>query len=203
MSARRFGECGRKALANPPPHRSSHKALRTAPRIWFGKGASHELAFLGSNEYILSVQLAAAYDYSITTDWCGRTASSSTKADERRFAVTDRPRLRSRLVVKKMEMSAARLKHFGWGREGEGLTAEEEAFVMERAEARFGTALTESARAAPRRYQARTASRHCAQFADATLGFLREKVPRDWAHLCDSVTDNFRVINPKDFRVMT
>ena len=46
-------------------------------------------------------------------------------------------------------MSAARLKHFGWGREGEGLTAEEEAFVMARAEARFGTALMESA-SAPR-----------------------------------------------------
>ena len=43
----------------------------------------------------------------------------------------------------------------------------------------------------------------CAQFADATLGFLREKVPRNWANFCDSVTDNFRVINPKDFRVMT
>ena len=43
----------------------------------------------------------------------------------------------------------------------------------------------------------------CAQFADATLGFLREKVPRNWADFCDSVTDNFRVINPKDFRVMT
>ena len=42
----------------------------------------------------------------------------------------------------------------------------------------------------------------CAQFADATLGFLREKVPRNWADFCDSVTDNFRVINPKDFRVM-
>jgi hypothetical protein len=46
-------------------------------------------------------------------------------------------------------MSAARLKHFGWGREGEGLTAEEEAFVMARAEACFGTALKESA-SAPR-----------------------------------------------------
>ncbi len=46
-------------------------------------------------------------------------------------------------------MSAARLKHFGWGREGEGLTAEEEAFVMARAEARFGAALKESA-SAPR-----------------------------------------------------
>jgi transposase len=43
----------------------------------------------------------------------------------------------------------------------------------------------------------------CAQFADATLGFLREKVPRNWAAYRDSVTDNFRVINPKDFRVMT
>jgi transposase len=43
----------------------------------------------------------------------------------------------------------------------------------------------------------------CAQFAEATLGFLREKVPGDWARLCDSVTDNFRVIKPKDFRVMT
>jgi DDE superfamily endonuclease len=37
----------------------------------------------------------------------------------------------------------------------------------------------------------------CAQFADATLSFLRETVPRNWADLCDSVTDNFRVINPK------
>ena len=46
-------------------------------------------------------------------------------------------------------MSAARLKHFGWGREGEGLTAEEEAFVIARAQARFGTALKESA-SAPR-----------------------------------------------------
>jgi hypothetical protein len=43
----------------------------------------------------------------------------------------------------------------------------------------------------------------CAQFADEALNFLREKVPRDWAEFCDSVTDNFRVINPKDFRVMT
>ena len=46
-------------------------------------------------------------------------------------------------------MAAARLKHFGWGREGEGLTPEEEAFVVARAEARFGTALTEDS-SAPR-----------------------------------------------------
>ena len=42
-----------------------------------------------------------------------------------------------------------------------------------------------------------------AQFADATLGFLREKVPQNWATMCDLVTDNFRVIRPSDFRVMT
>jgi transposase len=40
-------------------------------------------------------------------------------------------------------------------------------------------------------------------FAEAVLWFLRDKVPRCWQHLFrDSVTDNFRVINPKDFRVM-
>jgi hypothetical protein len=43
----------------------------------------------------------------------------------------------------------------------------------------------------------------CAQFADAALNFLREKVPRNWAEFCDSVTDNFRIINPKDFRMVT
>ena len=42
----------------------------------------------------------------------------------------------------------------------------------------------------------------CAQFADATLDFLRDNVPRNWASLCDSVTDNFRVISRKDFRVI-
>jgi len=35
-------------------------------------------------------------------------------------------------------MSEGRLKHFGWGREGEGLTPEEEGFVLDRARARFG-----------------------------------------------------------------
>jgi alkyldihydroxyacetonephosphate synthase len=48
-----------------------------------------------------------------------------------------------------MLASAARLKHFGWGREGEGLSTEEEAFVLARAQARFGTVLTERA-SAPR-----------------------------------------------------
>jgi alkyldihydroxyacetonephosphate synthase len=35
-------------------------------------------------------------------------------------------------------MMQARLKHFGWGREGEGLTPAEEAFVLQRIEQRFG-----------------------------------------------------------------
>jgi transposase len=43
----------------------------------------------------------------------------------------------------------------------------------------------------------------CAQFAEAAPGFLREKVPRNWSNFRDCVTDNFRVISPKDFRVMT
>ena len=41
----------------------------------------------------------------------------------------------------------------------------------------------------------------CGQFADATLDFLRDKVPKNWGSFRDSVTDNFRVINPKDFRL--
>ena len=43
----------------------------------------------------------------------------------------------------------------------------------------------------------------CKDFAEATLGFLREKVPRRWTDFRDSVTDNFRIISPSDFRVMT
>jgi transposase len=40
-------------------------------------------------------------------------------------------------------------------------------------------------------------------FCDAMLGFLRQNVPKDWDILCDSVSDNFRVISPKEFRVLT
>ena len=43
----------------------------------------------------------------------------------------------------------------------------------------------------------------CAEFANATLGFLRQRIPHNWADFCDQVTDNFRVIKPKDLRVMT
>ena len=40
------------------------------------------------------------------------------------------------------------------------------------------------------------------EFAEAVLEFLREKVPKRWPEFRGSVTDNFRVINPKDFRVL-
>ena len=36
-----------------------------------------------------------------------------------------------------------------------------------------------------------------------TLRFLREQIPKNWSRFSDSVTDNFRVISPRDFRVMT
>lgn len=42
-----------------------------------------------------------------------------------------------------------------------------------------------------------------AQFRDAVLEFLTETVPKRWEELCDSVTDNFRVMNPAIFRVLT
>lgn len=39
-------------------------------------------------------------------------------------------------------------------------------------------------------------------FTRAVLSFLRERVPRNWHIFCDEVTDNFRVIDPADFRVL-
>jgi hypothetical protein len=45
--------------------------------------------------------------------------------------------------------------------------------------------------------------RQLPEFADATLGFLRENVPRKPAVFCDQVTDNLRVIKLSDFRVLT
>jgi transposase len=37
---------------------------------------------------------------------------------------------------------------------------------------------------------------------EAILTFLREEVPRNWRIYCDDVTDNFRIISPKDFRIL-
>jgi hypothetical protein len=41
-----------------------------------------------------------------------------------------------------------------------------------------------------------------ADFSDAILTFLREEVPRNWHLYCGSVTDNFRIISPEDFRIL-
>jgi hypothetical protein len=42
-----------------------------------------------------------------------------------------------------------------------------------------------------------------ADFKTAALTFLREEVPRKWHIHCDQVTDNFCIISPKEFRVLT
>jgi transposase len=42
-----------------------------------------------------------------------------------------------------------------------------------------------------------------ADFKAAVLSFLREEVPRKWHIYRDQVTDNFRIISPKDFRILT
>jgi len=39
-------------------------------------------------------------------------------------------------------------------------------------------------------------------FADAILGFLRDDVPRRFNEFSSTITDNFRVIDPKDFRIL-
>ena len=39
-------------------------------------------------------------------------------------------------------------------------------------------------------------------FCQSVLHFLRQRVPQNWAVFCDSVTDNFRIINPAKFRVL-
>jgi len=39
-------------------------------------------------------------------------------------------------------------------------------------------------------------------FSIAMLGFLRDDVPENWRSYCDEVTDNFRVIDPKEFRII-
>ena len=39
-------------------------------------------------------------------------------------------------------------------------------------------------------------------FSIAMLNFLRDDVPGNWATYCDEVTDNFRVIDPKKYRMI-
>ena len=40
------------------------------------------------------------------------------------------------------------------------------------------------------------------EFSTAMLTFLRDRVPGNWQTYCDEVSDNFRIINPKDFRIL-
>ncbi len=40
-------------------------------------------------------------------------------------------------------------------------------------------------------------------FSIAMLTFLRDDVPKNWRTYCDRVTDNFRIVNRTDFRVLT
>src|SRR6266436_1123859 len=48
-----------------------------------------------------------------------------------------RPTWKSQKKNREEAMSGARLKHYGWGREGEGMTASEQAFVLGRYRAKF------------------------------------------------------------------
>ena len=39
-------------------------------------------------------------------------------------------------------------------------------------------------------------------FSAAILAFVRDDVPRNWNQYGDQVADHFRIIDPKDFRVL-
>ncbi len=39
-------------------------------------------------------------------------------------------------------------------------------------------------------------------FSSAMLNILQDEVPRNWRTYCDEVTDNFRIINPTEFRIV-
>ncbi len=54
-----------------------------------------------------------------------------------------------------------------------------------------------------RRVTPNTCHATCGQFASTTLDFLRGEVPKNRGSFRDSVTDNFRVTNPRDFWVPT
>ena len=42
-----------------------------------------------------------------------------------------------------------------------------------------------------------------ADFGAAMLTFLREEMPRKWTLYCDAVPDNFPIISPKNFPILT
>jgi hypothetical protein len=39
-------------------------------------------------------------------------------------------------------------------------------------------------------------------FREVILDFLRVEVSRKWRHYCDEITDNFRIIDPKDSLIL-
>jgi len=41
-----------------------------------------------------------------------------------------------------------------------------------------------------------------ADFREAMLTFLREEVPEKWDTYGDAVSDNFRIIDPTEYRIM-
>ena len=41
------------------------------------------------------------------------------------------------------------------------------------------------------------------EFAESILTFLRDDIPEGWNSFCDAVSDNFRVISPQDFRILS
>jgi hypothetical protein len=40
------------------------------------------------------------------------------------------------------------------------------------------------------------------EFAETMLHFLRAEVPSRWGEFADSITDNFRIIRPANFRIL-
>jgi hypothetical protein len=40
-------------------------------------------------------------------------------------------------------------------------------------------------------------------FSIVMLKFLRHDVPGNWGNWCDEVSDNFRIINPTEYRTIT
>src|SRR5437867_2377976 len=79
-------------------------------------------------------------------------------------------------------MAQPRLKHFGWGREGEGITPEEEAFVWARIKERFR--IDEFAEVKPPRLDERQATSSRVHFA--TL----------YTHI-DDLVESLRVVPPR------
>src|SRR3954469_19185215 len=100
----------------------------------------HHIPVCGGNAALLLQSLSSAWWL-----WPGQTKAAVGTSRQTRRARPELARRHCAAMRETDKMTVARMKHFGWGREGEGLTAGEEAFLIARAERRFGTALDESA----------------------------------------------------------